>query len=74
MLILMNTWTVLKDLMKKNSLIKYVKHGATNDDDEKLDGHISDEDYFTCNKIWNKFNMKNMNDYNDHYLKKNVLL
>ena len=74
MLILMNTWTVLKDLMKKNSLIKYVKHGATNDDDEKSDGHISDEDYFTCNKIWNKFNMKNMNDYNDHYLKKNVLL
>ena len=28
-----------------------VKDGTTNDDNEKLDGHISDEDYFTCNKI-----------------------
>ena len=22
-----------------------------------------DEDYLTCKKIWNKFNMKNMGDY-----------
>ena len=30
----------------------------------------------TCrgNKIWNEFNMKNMGDYHDHYLKKDVLL
>ena len=30
----------------------------------------------TCrgNKIWNEFNMKNMGDYNDHYLRKDVLL
>ena len=27
-----------------------------------------------CVKIWNKFEMKNMGDYNDHYLKKDVLL
>ena len=25
-------------------------------------------------KIWNEFNMKNMDDYHDHYLKKDVLL
>ena len=25
-------------------------------------------------KIWNKFKMKNMGDYHDHYLKKDVLL
>ena len=27
-----------------------------------------------CEKIWNKFEMKNMGDYLDHYLKKDVLL
>ena len=25
-------------------------------------------------KIWNKFGMKNMGDYHDHYFKKDVLL
>ena len=29
---------------------------------------------FMCKKIWNKFNMKNMGDYHNHYLKKDVLL
>ena len=24
----------------------------TDDNGKKLDGHISDEDYLTCNKIW----------------------
>ena len=28
----------------------------------------------TCSKIWNEFSMKNMGDYHDHYLKKDVLL
>ena len=28
----------------------------------------------TCEQIWNEFNMKNMGDYRDHYLKKDVLL
>ena len=37
-------------------------------------GHINIEDYLTCEKIWNKFKMKNMGDYHDHYLNKNVLL
>ena len=27
-----------------------------------------------CEKIWNKFEMKNMGDYHNHYLKKDVLL
>ena len=27
-----------------------------------------------CKKIWNKFGMKNMGDYHDHYFKKDVLL
>ena len=41
---------------------------------EKFESHISSEDYLTCDKIWNKCNMKNMGDYHDHYLKKDVLL
>ena len=37
------------------------------------DGHISVKDYLTCEKTWNKFEMKNMDDYHGHYLKKDVL-
>ena len=51
-----------------------VKDGTTGDNGKKLDGHISGEDYLTCKEIWNEFNMKNMGDYHDHYLKKDVLL
>ena len=50
------------------------KKGKIDDDDKISDGHISIEDYLTCEKIWNKFKMKNMGDYHDHYLKKDVLL
>ena len=41
---------------------------------KNLDGHKSDKDYLTCKKIWNEFKMKNMGDYHNHYLKKDVLL
>ena len=51
-----------------------VKDKKANNYGRKLDGYISDEDYLTCKKIWNEFNMKNMGDYHDHYLKKDVLL
>ena len=37
-------------------------------------GHVSIEDYMVCERIWDKFNMKNMGDYHDCYLKKDVLL
>ena len=50
------------------------KDGTTGDNDGKLDGQISDEDYLTCEKIRNVFGMKNMGDYHDHYLKKDILL
>ena len=51
-----------------------VKDGTTDDNGEKLDDHKSDEDYLTCKKLWNEFNMKNMGDYHNHYLKKDVLI
>ena len=41
---------------------------------KKMNGHISHEKYLTCKKIWDVFDMKNMGDYHDHYLKKDVLL
>ena len=51
-----------------------VKDGTTDHYGKKLNGHISDKDYLTWKKNWNKFNMKNMGGYHDHYLKKDVLL
>ena len=51
-----------------------VKNGTISDNGEKLDGHISDEDCLMCKKLWNEFNLKNMGDIHDHYLKKDVLL
>ena len=51
-----------------------IKDGKTNDNGQKLDGHISNKDYLRCQKIWNDFNMKKKDNYHDHYLKKDVLL
>ena len=49
--------------------------GEKIDDDGKIsDGQISVKHYLTCQKLWDKFNMKNMGDYHDHYLKKDVFL
>ena len=51
-----------------------MKDGKIGDDGKTSDGHISVKDYSTLEKIWGKFNMKNMDDYHDHYLKRDVLL
>ena len=32
------------------------------------------KDYMVCERIWDKFKVKNMGDYHDYYLKKDVLL
>ena len=34
----------------------------------------SPKDYLTCERIWDEFDIKDMVDYHDHYLKKDVLL
>ena len=49
-----------------------IKDGKIGDDVKISDGYISD--YLTCRKIWDKFEMKNMGDFHDHYFKKDVLL
>ena len=50
------------------------KKGKFDNDNKISDGHVSIKDYMTCEKILDKFNMKNMSDYHDHYFKKDVLL
>ena len=47
-----------------------IKDGKIDDNGKISDGHISVKDYLTCEKIWDKSEMKNMGDYHDHYLKK----
>ena len=49
------------------------KKGKIGDYGKISDGHISVKNYLTFKKIWDKFSMKNMGDYHDHYLKKDVL-
>ena len=63
-----------KELPDKKCFYSSVKDAKTGDNGEKLDVHISNVDYLMCNKVWNEFNMKNMGDYHNHYLKKDVLL
>ena len=89
MLILRNIWTVL-EILRFNDLTvlrfngdklparKYffssIKDGKIGDDGKISDGHIDVNDYLTCKKTWDKFEIKNMSDYHDHYLNKDVLL
>ena len=65
--------------MKINYLLENIslvqkKKGKIDNDGKISDGYIIIEDYLVCEKIWNKFEMKNKGDYHDHYLKKDVLL
>ena len=51
--------------MKKNCLLEnifysYIKDGKIGNDGKISDGHISVKDHLTCEKIWDKFEMKNM--------------
>ena len=50
------------------------KNRKIGDDDKISDGHISDKDYSTCEKIWDKFEMKSMGDYHNRYLKKRCIV
>ena len=62
-----------KNLPARKYFYSSIKDGKIGDDGKISDGHISVKDYLTCEKIWDKFVMKNMYDYHDHYLKKDAL-
>ena len=72
----MSTWTVKRSSEEKlpdtKCFYRSLNNGTAGDDSKKLDGYINYEKYLTCEKIWDKFEMKNMGDYYDHYLKKDV--
>ena len=54
----------------KKCFYRSLKDGTTGDNGGKSDGHITDKEHSTSIKTWNKFNMKNVADYHNHYLKK----
>ena len=75
----MSTWTVLKDIVKKNCLTKSVFTDRQKMEElvimvKKLDDHINNKEYLACKKNCEEFGMKNMGNYHDHYLKEDVLL
>ena len=49
-------------LPDKKCFYRSLKNGTMGGNGKKLDGHISNEDYLTCKKIWDVFGMKNMGD------------
>ena len=61
-------------LPDKECFCSFVKDETTGENGEKSNDHINNKDYLRWKKIWNEFNMKNMGDYHDHYIKKDVLL
>ena len=63
-----------KKLPARKYFYNSTKNGKIGDDGKISDGHISVKDYLTRKKILDKFKMKNIGDYQDHYLKKDVWL
>ena len=78
MLILTSIWSFEgfneRKLPARKDFYSSTKDGKIGDDGKILDSHISVKDYLTCEKTWDQSEMKNMSDYHDHYLKKDVLL
>ena len=61
-------------LPAKKYFFNLTKKGKISNDGKISDSHICVKDYLMCKKAWDKFEMKSMGDYLDHYLKKDVLL
>ena len=61
-------------LLARKYFFSSKKKGKIDNDGKISDGHVSIKGYMACEKIWDKFGMKNMGDYHDHYLKNEVLL
>ena len=64
----------MKNFLLENIFLSSTKKGKIGDDGKLSDRPISVKDYLTSEKIRDKFEMENMGDYHNHYLKKDVLL
>ena len=64
----------VKKLPARKYFYSSTKDGKIGVDGKISGGHISIKDYLTCEKICDKFKMKNIGGYHDHCLKKDVLL
>ena len=60
-------------LPAKRYFFSSIKKGKISNDGKISNGHISVKDYLTCEKIWDKSEIKNMGHYHDHYLKSHLL-
>ena len=59
-------------LSARKKLFSSAEKRKISNDGKILDGHVSIENYLMSRKIWNKFDMKNVGDYNDHYFFKKM--
>ena len=59
-----------KNLPARKYFYSSTKDGKIIDDGKISDDHISVKDYLTCEKTWDKFEVKDKGDYHDQYLKK----
>ena len=58
----------------RKCLFSITEKGKIDNDGKISDGHISLKDYLTFEKNWDKFDIKDMGDYQYHYLKDVLLL
>ena len=62
-----------KELPARKYFYSSTKDGKIVDDGKISDGYISVKDYLTCEKTWNKSEMKDVGDYHDQYFKKTCI-
>ena len=64
----MISWTALKSLIKLNYQKNKIFYSISNNE------HITNDQYNHAQYVWNKFNLKSMGEYQDLYLKSDILL
>ena len=52
-----------EELLARKCFFSFTKKGKIGNDGKISDGNISFKDYLACEKIWDKFDMKNMGDW-----------
>ena len=60
-------------LPTRKEFFSLTKKGNIGDDGKISNGHMSVKDYLMWERIWDKFEMKNVGHYHNNYLKKDVL-